>query len=265
MGSKHKTPLKERSANVNDGETTDISGTSSADASRAQILLGGGGEQPKILWKIIARRRRILIDTSSTLLDHVATAKAKKYRKWLIRADASREDVHMIPRPLPGVAEVAEMVREADAVILAGGSIGMIAHRYRGTVVVEAFRDLLQRGGLLYGASAGACDLCTLAWSQVSKWNGFIHGLGIVPDVLLAVHANRKSRERNLGRLTLEGAPMRLALSEHSAVLLQSHDSHTVCGVVRLSSGQPVTNEELQNIARKALSSRKIFAKRYSK
>lgn len=78
----------------------------------------------------------------------------------------------------------AERIREAGAVYLGGGVTNTLVSTIRGSVVEEAMREVLDRGGVVAGIGAGACAFGRWARSMVTV-GAPIEGLGWIPDALV--------------------------------------------------------------------------------
>jgi cyanophycinase-like exopeptidase len=187
------------------------------------IVIGGGGRYDARMWTTLVWAnpdltggpRRLLIDTSATIEDHLAHEKAQAVARKLAVAGGTSV---ILPRPLPSATCAANMLAQCDGVWFTGGFIGAIAHRYRHSLMQTQLRRLLMRGGLIGGTSAGAVALCQTTWNQKSKTR-IGKGLGLIPDLILSVHANSKRRDHLL-KLQSPIGTMKLALTEGEYVVL---------------------------------------------
>ena len=179
-----------------------------SDTGSGRIVLCGGGTFNSTLYTDLigtipdASRESVLVDTSAVLHDSIALRRSNRIVRELNLAGCK---AICIPRPLPSPHETAALIidRKIRAIWFTGGTIGLISHRYRKTAVNTALHGLLENGGWVGGTSAGAVDLCARTWNQQSRSCQYGTGLGLAPNLLLAVHANRKNRRARLERLCI--------------------------------------------------------------
>jgi cyanophycinase len=91
---------------------------------------------------------------------------------------------------------LADRLARATLIHLPGGDPDLIPALYPGTAAWAAMRDAHDAGAVLAGASAGAMALATWTWTG----GGVVRGLGVVPGVAVAPHADAASWPRLLAR-----------------------------------------------------------------
>jgi cyanophycinase-like exopeptidase len=79
------------------------------------------------------------------------------------------------------------VVREASLLVLPGGSPARLLAALTGTRVGLAVSEVLARGGVVMGASAGAMVLCAHTWLP-DRGGAVVPGLGLVPGALVLPH-----------------------------------------------------------------------------
>ena len=84
----------------------------------------------------------------------------------------------------------------AATLILPGGDPDIIPTLYPDTAAWAAIQHAQGRGAVLAGASAGAMALAAWTWTP----DGGINGLGVVPGIGVAPHADGASWDRAIAR-----------------------------------------------------------------
>ena len=111
--------------------------------------------------------------------------------------------VHTHNRALADTDAFAEPVRNATAVWFTGGRQWRIADAYLGTRTERAFHELLSRGGVIGGSSAGATIQGSFLARGDTGGNSEMlgdhqHGLGFVKNVAIDQHVIPRGREFDL-------------------------------------------------------------------
>lgn len=122
--------------------------------------------------------------------------------------------------------EALEVLRTAALLVLPGGSPSRLLTALRATPVGDLVRDLLDRGGSVMGASAGAMVLC--AWTVLPDRRGpagpqVAQGLGVVPGSVVLPHWSGGSSRPDWLRALDEAVPadvVALGIPEQSGVEL---------------------------------------------
>lgn len=115
---------------------------------------------------------------------------------------------------------LAGRLAQADAIHLPGGDPDLIPSILTDSIAWAAIQAAATRGAVIAGASAGAMALAAWTWTP----DGGVPGLGLVPDVPLAVvpHADAGSWDRAISRFRRaipQGVGL-LGLGERTAVLI---------------------------------------------
>ena len=125
-------------------------------------------------------------------------------------------------------AEALEALRTARLLVLPGGSPSRLLTALQTTPVGRLVQELLDGGGSVMGASAGAMVLCS--WTVLPDRRGpqgrlgVAPGLGAVPDVLVVPHWSGGSSRGDWLRTVKEDVPEGvhvLGLAEESGVLVE--------------------------------------------
>lgn len=149
-----------------------------------------------------------------------------------------------------------EPLKRATGVYFVGGRQWRIADSYLNTLTHQAFFDVLNRGGVIAGSSAGASIQGSFLWRGDTKGPEILigdhtQGLGFLKNSVIDQHLLRRNREFDLVNL-IEKAPqlIGIGLDEATAVLVQGdtlqvigksyvaiYDYTTIMKSANLSSG----------------------------
>jgi len=119
-------------------------------------------------------------------------------------------------------------VREADGVWFYGGDEERYVDRYVGTAAVQAFRDVLDRGGVLGGTSAGAMILASYIPARDSL---AVSAFEFLPHATIAPHYTQRHYEAELRR-DLERHPglRGIGIDEATAIVVHGHEFEVIGG-----------------------------------
>lgn len=148
-------------------------------------------------------------------------------------------------------ANAFAITREAALLVLPGGSPSRLLEALTRTRVGLAVGEVLDRGGVVMGASAGAMVLCEHTWLP-DRDGVVVPGLGMVPGCLVLPHWQRgRSEQAEAIRRRLPEDAVVLGLPEQSGVLVDGatvtalgHRATTLLGV-SLRVLEPGTSDTL--------------------
>ncbi len=135
--------------------------------------------------------------------------------------------------PARTVAEVEDpknlaILKEAKGVWFGGGRQWRFVDAYEGTKAEEAFRDVLRRGGVIGGSSAGAtiqgdylCRGSPLNNTDV-QCEGYERGLGFLPGVAVDQHFTQRKRHPDMTALMKQYPQfLGIGLDEATAIIVK--------------------------------------------
>ncbi len=167
------------------------------------VLVGGGTTPPKAREAFVAEARKgtgKLVVIPSASASSGEKPHAEILREWSMdfpKAEilncATREEALK-----PGSARQLE---QAQAVWIGGGQQSRLAQLYQGTPVERALRELLSRGGVVGGTSAGAAILSRVMIASQGKRPEepvMATGFDLLPRVILDQHFTERSRKPRL-------------------------------------------------------------------
>jgi cyanophycinase len=118
-------------------------------------------------------------------------------------------------------------IKRATGVYFVGGRQWRIADCYLNTLTHQAFFDVLKRGGVIAGSSAGASIQGSFLWRGDTKSADILigdhtQGLGFLKNSVIDQHVLRRNRQFDLAGL-IEKAPqlIGIGLDEATAILVQ--------------------------------------------
>ena len=125
-----------------------------------------------------------------------------------------------------------EILKKADAIWFGGGRQWHFVDAYEGTKAEELFRDVLRRGGVIGGSSAGATIqgdyLCrgSPLNNTDEMCEGYERGFGFLPGVGVDQHFSQRHRFADMTSL-MKAYPQLLGigLDEATAIVVQGHEA----------------------------------------
>lgn len=195
------------------------------------IIIGGNGSTPAIWKKFIelaggVEKAKIVYVSTGTPGDdtsshsYVNTIKKEtgfKHVTILNTSSLTEANSEKFIAPL----------KEATGVYFGGGRQWRIADSYLNTLTHQAFFDVLNRGGVIIGSSAGASIQGSFLWRADTKNNAVLvgdhtQGLGFLKNSAIDQHLLKRNREFDLVDF-IKKAPdlIGIGLDEATAVLVQ--------------------------------------------
>ena len=190
------------------------------------IAMGGGNGTPEIFekWKSLgggSNAHVVLIPTANNPGDDIAPVIDGLKQVFGVQ-DVSVLDTK--DRAKANSAEFVAPLRGATFVFIDGGRQWRLADAYLGTRVERELRNVLKRGGVIAGSSAGASILASYLVrgdprgpeSVMAK--GHERGFGFLPDSAIDQHVSERHREHDLEAVVMA----------HPKVLGIGIDSNTI-------------------------------------
>lgn len=207
--------------------------------SGALLLLGGGDVTPEIARRFVAlaggRDRHFVCIPTAAPHDEISPPELKTW----FQATFGVNDVtilHTRDRSLADTKSFAAPLETADGVWFGGGRQWRIADAYLGTPVEAALHDVLRRGGIVAGTSAGASILASYLVRGAPEGNwilsapGHERGFGLLPRAAVDQHVDRFHRENDIASvLQLHSDLLGIGLDESTAIIVVN-GSCTVIG-----------------------------------
>jgi cyanophycinase len=170
------------------------------------IAMGGGNGTPEIYeeWKTLgggANARVVLIPTANNPGDDIAPVVEGLKHVFGIQEVSVLDTKDRVKANSP---EFVAPLRQATFVFIDGGRQWRLADAYLGTRVERELRNVLKRGGVIAGSSAGASILASYLvrgdpeGAEVMMARGHERGFGFIPNSAIDQHVSERHRERDL-------------------------------------------------------------------
>jgi cyanophycinase len=123
-----------------------------------------------------------------------------------------------------------EVLKDAKGIWFGGGRQWRFVDAYEGTKALESFRDVLQRGGVIGGSSAGAtiqgdylCRGSPLGNTEM-MCEGYERGLGFLPGVAIDQHFAQRKRFADMTALVKTYPQiLGIGIDESTALIVRGH------------------------------------------
>ncbi len=170
------------------------------------IAMGGGNGTPEIYetWKKLGGGKNahvVLIPTANNPGDDIAPVVNGLKQVFGVQ-DVSILDTK--DRAKANSAEFVAPLKQATFVFIDGGRQWRLADAYLGTHVERELRNVLKRGGVIAGSSAGASILASYlvrgdpGGPDIVMAKGHERGFGFVPNSAIDQHVSERHREHDL-------------------------------------------------------------------
>jgi cyanophycinase len=170
------------------------------------IAMGGGNGTPEIYekWKSLGGGKNahvVLIPTANNPGDDIAPVINGLKQVFGVQ-DVSVLDTK--DRAKANSGEFVAPLKKATFVFIDGGRQWRLADAYLGTRVERELRNVLKRGGVIVGSSAGASILASYLvrgdpkGPEVVMAKGHERGFGFIPNSAMDQHVSERQREHDL-------------------------------------------------------------------
>src|SRR5262249_2109700 len=187
------------------------------------IVVGGGAMGPELYARFIQAAGRpdaLIIDVPTAGGDSVYPPNWRG-RNGLMRAGAKHVVVlHTIHKDVANSDSFVAVLKQARGVWFEGGRQWHLVDAYAGTKTEQGFHDVLARGGVVGGSSAGASILASYLLRGARSGNtvimapGYEVGFGFLQGVAIDQHVVARERLRDLADSLRPKHPELLGISE---------------------------------------------------
>lgn len=183
-------------------------GKSEGDGDRAASVLGalllcGGGPLPETLLDQFfqlgqaQRGTLVIIPSASSFADHGDLSYSLE--QWSNFPWANIRVLHARNRQeIERNANFVKPLEDATAVWISGGDQRRLAERYLGTPVETALKDVVTRGGIVGGTSAGSAIASRVMISGGRRQPVIANGLDLLPGAIIDQHFSQRKRYERL-------------------------------------------------------------------
>lgn len=187
------------------------------------IVVGGGAMGPEIYKAFIDAAGgpdALIVDVPTAGGDSVYGQDAPGTRGWKAAGAKNVVVVHTIDRKVADSDSFPKILANAGGVWFEGGRQWHLVDSYAGTKTEQAFHDVLARGGVVGGSSAGASILASFLVRGAREGNTVIiapdyqKGFGFLRGVGIDQHVIARERLRDLADSLMPRHPELLGMSE---------------------------------------------------
>jgi cyanophycinase len=205
------------------------------------IVVGGGSMGPEIYSAFIEAAGgpdALIIDVPTAGGDSVYKQNAPGTRGWKQAGAKNVYVLHTKDRKLADSDSFAAVIKRAGGIWFEGGRQFHLVDSYAGTKTEQAFNDVLARGGVIGGSSAGASILGDFLVRGAPSNNNFImddpryeKGFAYLRGVGIDQHVVARERLADLADSIIPKYPQLLAISEDEGTAwLVRGDTATIIG-----------------------------------
>lgn len=193
------------------------------------VILGGGGTLDEEVYEEFIERaggksaRIVLIPSAYPYddLNHLRRA----FGGWRNYNITSFNFLHTDDPDVADSAKFTKVLEQATGVWIAGGAQGRLTYRYGERRVETLIRDVVARGGVAGGTSAGASVMSALMIRYGSPTEAVVdRGFGIASQLVIDQHFSERGRfPRLLGVLEDNPGYLGIGIDENTAAIIQGN------------------------------------------
>ncbi len=206
---------------------------SAEQISEGKLVIVGGGRMPQD----IVRQFVELAGGKAARIVVLPTAgsRSSAFRASIpeFLASANVADVRVLPHSRPDEVnsdEFQRAIRQATAIWFGGGRQWNFVDAYEDTIAIELFRDVLRRGGVIGGSSAGATiqgDFLVRGHplgNSTMVAEGYQRGFAFLPRVAIDQHFTQRHRQADLRSVVLRYPKyLGIGIDEATALIVQGN------------------------------------------
>jgi len=221
------------------------------------LVVGGGSLGPEVLGKFIELAGgpdAVIIDVPTAGGDSVYPADWQGTRP--LKAAGAKHVVvlHTIDKKLADTDSFAAAIAKAGGVWFEGGRQWHLVDSYAGTKSEKAFHDVLARGGVVGGSSAGASILASYLLRGAREGNtiimapGYEEGFGLIKGVAIDQHMLTRNRQDDLEEVVAKHPDvLGIGLDESTAIVVRGQEFEvTGASKIAIHDGRSVAGERQQ-------------------
>lgn len=200
------------------------------DAQPAPRLFIGGGALPEALYQEFREltgpdAKLVVIPTASSQEVDVDDIQ----KRWQSRGFQEVSVLHTNDRDVASSPGFADPLRTATAVWISGGSQQRIADAYIGTPVERELYQLLERGGVIGGSSAGAAIQTRIMIRGGDSQPRISTGLDLLPGAIIDQHFLKRNRlSRLIEAVRSHPGLIGFGIDEGTAIVVYSNEYRVV-------------------------------------
>ena len=220
---------------------TAVSETKVGPARGTVIVVGGGFMAPDLYARFIQEAGgpdALIVDVPTATGDTGITQDWAGARAWRLMGAHNVYVLHTTDRRIADSDSMVAILKRAGGVWFEGGRHYRLVDAYAGTRTEQAFRDVLARGGVIGGSSAGATILGDFLVrgapsndNSIMDYPGYEKGFGYLRGVAIDQHVIARERLRDLADSIIPKHPTLLGLSaDEGTAWIVRGDTGTIVG-----------------------------------
>ncbi len=193
------------------------------------LMVCGGGALPEEVYDEFVRlaggpKCKLVLIPSAHPYENLE-AITYRFNGWLQYPAESFHFLHATSRAEAESDDFAKPLEDATGVWITGGAQGRLADLYKGTRVEKLLQQLLERGGVVGGTSAGAAIMSqTMIRQGTSREAELDAGFSLLTAAVVDQHFTERGRHtRLLGALRENPAKIGLGVDEQTAVIIRAN------------------------------------------
>jgi cyanophycinase len=198
------------------------------------VILGGGGRLDEQVYQDFIRlaggkSARIVLIPSGQPYDNESHLR-RAFGGWRDYSVASFDFLHTDDPEDADTAQFTRVLERATGVWIAGGTQGRLIYRYGERRVEQLIRQLVARGGVVGGTSAGASVMSALMIRYGSPTEAVVdRGFGVTSRIVIDQHFSERGRfPRLLSVLEEHPGHLGIGLDENTAAILKGNQIRVV-------------------------------------
>jgi cyanophycinase len=203
------------------------------------VIAGGGSPEPWLMQRILElaggpQALIVIIPTSSSSNNIGSAYQGKAYKLFMDQGATNLTVIHTSDRDRANSDVFVQSIREAQGVWFGGGRQWRTADAYLGTKTEEALWELLDRGGVISGSSAGATIQGSYLARGDTKNNQIMmgdheEGFGFLKNVAIDQHTLTRNRHFDMFDI-LKNRPELLGISidENTAIIVKGNEFEVI-------------------------------------
>lgn len=195
-----------------------------------RLVIAGGGSLPE---KVYSEFRRLAGDRPRLVIIPTASSREVNLpelkRTWKSRGFDSVEVLHTKDRSMADREQFAKPLTTATAVWFGGGQQQRIADAYVGTRTEKEIYNLMKRGGVVGGTSAGAAIQTRIMIRSGRDKPDISKGLNLLPGAIVDQHFLRRNRlSRLLHAVRANPNCVGFGIDENTALVVENNKAKVV-------------------------------------
>ena len=213
----------------------------------ALVIVGGGGSTPAIwdrFMELAGGDSAVIVYFPTASAGDIDTTDNASLRAWRQRNPKSAVIMHTRSRDTANTEAFVAPLRRATGVWFGGGVQSRITDAYLGTRTEEALHDVLRRGGVIGGTSAGAAIMTEVmitgnrpASDSTAPLEATLgRGFGFLPSAVADQHFTQRNRQpRLVGVLRQHPGLVGFGVDEATALIVHGRRDLEVLGRGRVN------------------------------